>query len=140
MQSYLNTPENPFIEGWFHTGDIAKMDQDGYIYILDRKKDMVIVSGFNVYPNEIEAVLGNHPHIQDVAVIGIPDDKTGESLLAYIVPSNDSLTIENVISFCQEHLTAYKVPKKFELRLDLPKTTVGKIMRNQLKQAVANNS
>ena len=140
MQSYLNTPENPFIEGWFHTGDIAKMDQDGYIYILDRKKDMVIVSGFNVYPNEIEAVLGNHPHIQDVAVIGIPDDKTGESLLAYIVPSNDSLTIENVISFCQEHLTAYKVPKKFELRLDLPKTTVGKITRNQLKQAVANNS
>lgn len=140
MQNYLNSLENPFIDGWFHTGDIAKMDHDGYIYILDRKKDMVIVSGFNVYPNEIEAVLINHPNVQDVAVIGVPDEKTGEALLAYIVPSDNSLTAENIISFCQEYLTAYKVPKKIELRQELPKTTVGKIMRNQLRQEVTSNN
>ena len=110
------------------------MDQDGFCYILDRKKDMVIVSGFNVYPNEIEAILAEHPDVIEAAVIGIPDEKTGESVKAFITSSNPNLSSDHILKHCEENLTAYKVPKFIEILNELPKSTVGKILRAELRQ------
>ena len=109
------------------------MDEDGYFRIVDRKKDMVVVSGFNVYPNEVEDCLATHPGILEAAVIGVPDDATGEAVKAYIVKRDQALSDKDIRAFCKEHLTAYKVPKRVEFRDELPKSNVGKILRKDLR-------
>ncbi|OJJ13350.1 long-chain-fatty-acid--CoA ligase [Alphaproteobacteria bacterium AO1-B] len=136
MAGYWNKPEETAIvmrDGWFLTGDIGVMEPDGYFYIVDRKKDMIVVSGFNVYPNEVEDCLALHPGIFEAAVIGVPDDTTGEAVKAYVVLNDKSLTKEAIRAHCKEHLTAYKVPKRVEIRDDLPKSNVGKILRKDLR-------
>ncbi|MGV2974708.1 AMP-binding protein [Roseibium alexandrii] len=136
MSGYWNKPEETAIvmrDGWFLTGDIGVMEPDGYFYIVDRKKDMIVVSGFNVYPNEIEDCLALHPGIFEAAVIGVPDDTTGEAVKAYVVLNDKSLTKDAIRAHCKEHLTAYKVPKRVEIRDDLPKSNVGKILRKDLR-------
>lgn len=136
MKGYFNRPEETaevFHGEWFSTGDIGKMSADGFFQIVDRKKDMILVSGFNVYPNEIEEVLAGHPKIMDVAAIGVPDDKSGEVVKVFIVKKEKSLKEQEVIDFCKEHLTGYKVPKQVAFRDDLPKSNVGKILRRELR-------
>lgn len=123
-----------FPGGWFKTGDIGFMDADGYFKIVDRKKDMIKVSGFNVFPNEIENVIAGHPKVLEVAAIGVPDEKSGEVIKAFIVKRDPSLTEDELKTFCRENLTNYKVPKKFAFRTELPKTNVGKILRRALKE------
>ena len=120
-------------DGWFLTGDIGVMDPDGYFRIVDRKKDMVVVSGFNVYPNEVEDCLAQHPGILEAAVIGVPDDGTGEAVKAFVVKRDSGLTEADIRAHCKAHLTAYKVPKRIEFRDDLPKSNVGKILRKDLR-------
>ena len=137
MSGYWNRPDETAkvmtADGYFRTGDIGVMDEKGYTKIVDRKKDMILVSGFNVYPNEIEEVIASHPGVLECAVIGIPDSKSGEAVKAFVVKKDPNLTAEAVIKFCQEQLTGYKVPKHIEFRTDLPKTNVGKILRRQLR-------
>ncbi|MGY8661533.1 long-chain fatty acid--CoA ligase [Bradyrhizobium sp. UFLA05-109] len=137
MSGYWNRPEETAkvmtADGYFRTGDIGVMDEKGYIKIVDRKKDMILVSGFNVYPNEIEEVIASHPGVLECAVIGIPDAKSGEAVKAFVVKKDPALTAEDVIRFCHEQLTGYKVPKHIEFRTELPKTNVGKILRRQLR-------
>jgi len=123
-----------FDGGWFRTGDIGVMDKDGFFKIVDRKKDMIKVSGFNVYPNEIENVISGHPKVLEVAAIGVPDAKSGEVIKVFIVKKDQSLTEEELKAFCHENLTNYKVPKYFVFRTELPKTNVGKILRRVLKE------
>jgi long-chain acyl-CoA synthetase len=120
-------------DGYFRTGDIGVMSPDGYTKIVDRKKDMILVSGFNVYPNEIEEVIASHPGVLECAVIGVADDKSGEAVKAFVVKKDPNVTAEDIIKFCREELTGYKVPKQIEFRTDLPKTNVGKILRRQLR-------
>jgi long-chain acyl-CoA synthetase len=119
---------------WFRTGDIGFMNEDGYFKIVDRKKDMIKVSGFNVYPNEIENVIAGHHKVLEVACIGIPDAKSGEVIKAFIVKRDDSLTLEELKHYCLENMTNYKVPRYFIFRKELPKTNVGKILRRALKE------
>jgi len=137
MSGYWNRPEETAkvmtADGYFRTGDIGVMDEKGYTKIVDRKKDMILVSGFNVYPNEIEEVIASHPGVLECAVIGIPDSKSGEAVKAFVVKKDPNLTAEDLVKFCQEQLTGYKVPKHIEFRSDLPKTNVGKILRRQLR-------
>ncbi len=118
---------------WLKTGDVALIQEDGYLRIVDRKKDMILVSGFNVYPNEVEDVACGHPGIVECAAVGVADEKSGEAVKLFVVKSDDSLTPEQVISYCKENLTGYKVPKQVEFRSDLPKTNVGKILRRELR-------
>ena len=120
-------------DGFFRTGDIGVMDERGFIKIVDRKKDMILVSGFNVYPNEIEDVIASHPGVLECAVIGVPDAKSGEAVKVFIVKKDPNLTEEDVIEYCGTQLTGYKVPKQIEFRTDLPKTNVGKILRRELR-------
>ncbi|MBC7545466.1 MAG: AMP-binding protein [Candidatus Sericytochromatia bacterium] len=124
-------------DGWLFTGDVAKAEPDGFFRIVDRKKDMILVSGFNVYPNEVEDVLAQHPKVLEVAVIGVPDDHAGEAIKAFIVKQDESLTVEEVREFARIQLTGYKVPKHVEFRPDLPKTNVGKILRRALREPAA---
>jgi long-chain acyl-CoA synthetase len=138
MQGYWNRPEETAKvidkDGWLATGDVAVMDEKGFIKIVDRKKDMILVSGFNVYPNEIEDVVALHPDVQEVAAIGVPDEKSGEAVKVIIVPRNPSLTKEAVIEHCKKNLTGYKIPRHVEFRnTELPKTPVGKILRRELR-------
>ncbi|HEX9209540.1 MAG TPA: long-chain fatty acid--CoA ligase, partial [Bradyrhizobium sp.] len=137
MAGYWNRPDETAkvmtADGYFRTGDIGVMDEKGYTKIVDRKKDMILVSGFNVYPNEIEEVIASHPGVLECAVIGIPDSKSGEAVKAFVVKKDPNLTAEDVIKFCHGQLTGYKVPKHIEFRADLPKTNVGKILRRQLR-------
>lgn len=137
MKGYWQRPEATADtlddEGWLSTGDIAVIQDDGYIKIVDRKKDMIIVSGFNVYPNEIEDVVSAHPKVAESAAIGIPDEKSGEQVKLFVIKADQSLTKEEVVAYCREHMTAYKVPKQVEFREDLPKTNVGKILRRELR-------
>ena len=122
------------VDGWLHTGDIVTVDADGYIKIVDRLKDMIIVSGFNVYPNELEQALTQHPEVLECAAIGVADEKAGEVVKMFVVASDDaSLTEEQVIEFCKSTMAGYKVPKFVEFRDDLPKTNVGKVLRKELK-------
>ncbi|HOA36066.1 MAG TPA: long-chain fatty acid--CoA ligase [Bacillota bacterium] len=138
MEGYLNMPEetaHSLRDGWLYTGDIARVDEEGYTYIVDRKKDMVIAGGYNIYPRDIEEVLYTHPKILEAAVAGISDPYRGETLKAYIVlKEGETLTEEEVIAFCKENLAAYKVPKLVEFRSELPKTMVGKILRRVLRE------
>ncbi|MGB4958611.1 MAG: AMP-binding protein [Saprospiraceae bacterium] len=137
MKGYYNQPgetaKTITADGWLCTGDIGKMDEDGFLYIVDRKKDMILVSGFNVYPNEIENVLASYPKVLEVAAIGVADEKSGEVVKVYIVKKDKNLTKDEVLDFCKENLTGYKVPKQIEFRDELPKTNVGKILRRALK-------
>ncbi|WP_224824524.1 AMP-binding protein [Cognatishimia sp. MH4019] len=144
MKGYWNRPDETdktMREGWLLTGDIGVMDPDGYFRIVDRKKDMILVSGFNVYPNEIEDCLTQHPGISEAAVIGVPDNAAGEKIKAFVVLHDDGLSGEDIRAYCKEHLTAYKVPKLVEAREDLPKSNVGKILRKDLRaEEVETNS
>lgn len=137
MTQYWNMPEetrNVFTaDGYFRSGDIGVMDADGYVKIIDRKKDMIIVSGFKVFPNEVEEVLSLMPGILECAVIGTPDDDTGEAVKAFIVKEHEHLTEEEVLAYCKQQMTNYKRPKKIIFRADLPKTNVGKILRRELR-------
>lgn len=123
-----------FPGGWFRTGDIGIMDEQGFFRIVDRKKDMIKVSGFNVYPNEIENVLAGNTKVLEVACIGVPDEKSGEAIKAFVVKKDPSLTEEELKAYCHEYLTNYKVPRHFEFRSELPKSNVGKILRRELKE------
>ena len=137
MRGYWQRPEDTrksFTEdGYFKTGDVALVQEDGYLRIVDRKKDMIIVSGFNVYPNEVEDVVISHPNVIECAAVGISDDKSGEAVKVYIVPNKEGVSANELKEFCRERLTAYKVPKHFEFRDELPKTNVGKILRRELR-------
>ena len=120
-------------DGWLWTGDIARMDERGYFFIVDRKKDMILVSGFNVFPNEVEEVIASHPMVLEAAVVGIPDKSSGEAVKAFVVAKDKSLTVESLRAFCKENLTGYKCPRHFEFRDNLPKSNVGKILRRELR-------
>jgi len=120
-------------EGWFATGDIGVMDDRGYVKIVDRKKDMILVSGFNVYPNEIEGVIATHPGVLECAAVGVPDAKSGEAVKLFVVRKDQKLTSEDVLKFCREQLTNYKCPRDVEFRKELPKSNVGKILRRELR-------
>ncbi len=137
MAGYWNKPEETAkvmtADGFFRTGDIAVMEPDGFFRIVDRKKDMIIVSGFNVFPNEVEDCLSGMPGIVESAVIGVPDGEHGEAVKAFVVTDGTDITLEKVRAYCKEHLTAYKVPKLLELRDELPKSNVGKILRKDLR-------
>ncbi|MBB5515190.1 long-chain acyl-CoA synthetase [Rubricella aquisinus] len=136
MLGYWNKPEETaktMRDGWLLTGDIGTMDADGYFRIVDRKKDMILVSGFNVYPNEIEDIIAAHPGVNEVAVIGVPDGAAGEAVKAFIVKQDDGLSVDDVRAYCKKHLTNYKVPKQVEFREELPKSNVGKILRKDLR-------
>ncbi len=136
MKGYYNRPEataETIKDGWLCTGDIGKMDEEGFFYIVDRKKDMILVSGFNVYPNEIEDVLAMHPKVLESAAIGVPDAKSGEVVKVFVVKKDASLTKDELIAFAREHLTGYKIPKQVEFLKELPKSNVGKILRRVLR-------
>ncbi|MGN6227367.1 MAG: AMP-binding protein [Dyella sp.] len=137
MQGYWQRPDETAkvltADGWLHTGDIARMDPNGYVYIVDRKKDMILVSGFNVYPNEVEDIVMQHPGVSEVAAVGVPDEHSGEVVKIFVVRKNPALTEEELKEFCRENLTGYKRPKFIEFRSDLPKTNVGKILRRELR-------
>lgn len=122
-------------DGFFRTGDIAYKDTIGNLDIVDRKKDMILVSGFNVYPNEVEAVIAEHPGVAECMCVGVPDDRTGEAVKAFIVGQNGSLEAQEISEFLRARLTAYKVPKQFEFRESLPKSAVGKPLRRELREA-----
>ncbi len=137
MQGYWDNPQETaeaVIDGWLHTGDIAQMDQDGYLYIVDRKKDMIIAGGYNVYPREIDEVLFQHPKIAEAVSIGVADEYRGETVKAYVVlHQGQNATEQEIIDFCRERLAAYKAPKIIEFRDELPKSAVGKILRKVLR-------
>jgi long-chain acyl-CoA synthetase len=124
-------------DGWLHTGDMARMDEKGFFYIVDRKKDMILVSGFNVYPNEVEDVIAMLPGVLEVAAVGVPDEKSGEAVKVVIVRKDPSLTEEQVMAHARENLTGYKRPQYVEFRAELPKTNVGKILRRELRDGPA---
>jgi long-chain acyl-CoA synthetase len=137
MKGYWQRPEETdkviTEDGWLLTGDIAVMTEDGFFKIVDRKKDMILVSGFNVYPNEIEDVIAHHPKVLEVAAIGVPDEKSNEAVKVFIVKSDPSLDEQELRAYCAEQLTGYKRPRHIEFRADLPKTNVGKILRRELR-------
>ncbi len=143
MKGYWQRPEDTkdvLEDGWLKTGDIGLIKEDGFCRIVDRKKEMVLVSGFNVFPNEVEDALAHHPKISEVGVIGVPDKKSNEAVKAFIVKSDDSLTVEEVKAFAKEHLTGYKRPKYIEFKKELPKSNVGKILRRILKEEDLKNN
>ncbi|MBV2235059.1 MAG: AMP-binding protein [Sterolibacterium sp.] len=138
MQGYWQRPDETArvldVHGWLATGDIGVMDEQGYIRLIDRKKDMILVSGFNVFPNEVEEVIMSHPDVLEVAAIGVPDELTGERIKAFVVSRNPRLTAEDIIAHCRSGLTGYKIPRMIEFRDDLPKSIVGKILRRELRE------
>ena len=138
MKGYWQQPEETHAcmdpGGWFHTGDIARFDEQGFVYLVDRKKDMILVSGFNVYPSEVEEVVSEHPDVLEVGAIGVPDEQTGEAVKIVVVKRNPGLTKESLDKHCRKNLTAYKCPKQVEFAGDLPKSNVGKILRRELRE------
>jgi len=137
MKGYWNRPDETakvMTHGWLRTGDIARIDEKGFVYIVDRKKDMILVSGFNVYPNEIEDVVALLPGILEVAAVGVPDEKSGEAVKLVIVRKDAGLTEEAIRAHCKANLTGYKLPRYVEFRDSLPKTNVGKILRRELRE------
>ncbi|NEW94414.1 AMP-binding protein, partial [Rhodopseudomonas sp. BR0M22] len=143
MSGYWNRPDETALvmtaDGFFRTGDIGIMSPDGFTKIVDRKKDMILVSGFNVYPNEVEEVVASHPGVLECAVIGVPDSRTGEAVKAFVVKKDPDVTAEDIIKFCHGELTNYKVPRQIEFRTTLPKTNVGKILRRELRDEKKSN-
>ena len=136
MRGYWNMPEetaNALREGWLYTGDIARMDEDGYFYIEDRKKDLIIAGGYNIYPREVEEVLMTHPAVVEVAVAGVTDPKRGETVKAWVVKKEgDATTEDEIITWSKAHLAKYKYPRSIEFRTELPKTSVGKVLKREL--------
>jgi long-chain acyl-CoA synthetase len=120
-------------DGWFASGDIGVMDERGFVKIVDRKKDMILVSGFNVYPNEIEGVMASHPGVLECAAVGVPDAKSGEAVKLFVVKKDPGITSEDLVKYCKENLTGYKCPRDIEFRTELPKSNVGKILRRELR-------
>jgi long-chain acyl-CoA synthetase len=136
MPGYWERPDETdkvLRDGWLYTGDMAEIDADGYIRIVDRKKDMILVSGFNVYPNEVEECISHHPGVAEAAVVGVPDEQSGEAVKAFVVRKDPSLTAEEIIKHCRQSLTSYKVPRQVEFRDELPKSPIGKILRKELR-------
>jgi long-chain acyl-CoA synthetase len=136
MAGYWQRPaetEKTMHDNWLKTGDMAVASENGFFSIVDRKKDMILVSGFNVYPNEVEDVVASHPKVLEVAAIGVPDEKSNEVVKLFIVKKENSLTKEEIVDFCKENLTGYKRPKIIEFRTELPKSNVGKVLRRELK-------
>ncbi|WP_367226330.1 hypothetical protein [Exiguobacterium sp. AM39-5BH] len=136
MKGYYKLPEETSMtlrDGWLYTGDLAKRDKDGYFYIVDRKKDMVIVGGYNVYPREVEEVLYQHPGIVEAAVIGVPDAEQGEAVKAFIVTRDEQVTLDEIRAFAATKLAKYKQPTHIEIIEELPRNTTGKILRTVLK-------
>lgn len=136
MKGYLGMPEatsSALKDGWFYTGDLARMDEEGYIYIVDRKKDMILVGGYNVFPREVEEVLYQHPAIVESAVIGMPDKEYGEIVKAFVVTNDEGITTDDILYFCQDKLAKYKLPKQVEFMQELPKNSTGKILRRALR-------
>jgi long-chain acyl-CoA synthetase len=137
MKGYWKKPKETaevLRNGWLYTGDIGRKDEDGYFYIVDRKKDLIIAGGFNIYPREVEEVLFEHPSIQEAAVVGIPDSYRGETVKAFIVlKGGTALSSDEVIAWCRERLAPYKVPRQVEFRDSLPKSGVGKYLRRELR-------
>ncbi|MFT5576728.1 MAG: long-chain acyl-CoA synthetase, partial [Bermanella sp.] len=127
-------------DGWLHTGDVAIVQDDGYLKIVDRIKDMILVSGFNVYPNEIEDVVCTHPEVIECAAIGVPDEKSGEAVKIFIVGKNGPVNIDSLKAHLREQLTGYKMPKHIEQREDLPKSNVGKVLRRELRDEELNSA
>jgi long-chain acyl-CoA synthetase len=144
MKGYWNKPDETAkvfsSDGFFKTGDLGFMTEHGFVKIVDRKKDMILVSGFNVYPNELEDVICSHPKVLEAAAIGIPDEKSGEVVKIFVVKKDQSLTSEELMKFCRENLTSYKVPKTIEFKTELPKSNVGKILRKDLRTEVMGNA
>ncbi len=142
MKGYYNRPDETakvfMADGFLRTGDVAKIDEQGFVRIVDRKKDLILVSGFNVYPNEVEDVVARHPGVLEVAAVGVPDEKSGEAVKIFVVKRDPGLTVESVIAHCKESLTGYKVPRLVEFRAELPKTNVGKILRRALRDEETN--
>jgi long-chain acyl-CoA synthetase len=140
MQGYWQRPDETALvmtpDGFFKSGDIGEMDARGYVKIVDRKKDMIIVSGFKIFPNEIEAVVASHPGVMECAVVGVPDAGSGEAVMLFVVKKDPSLTKEALAEYCKQHLTGYKRPKYIEFRDELPKTNVGKILRRELRDSM----
>ncbi|UOQ92785.1 fatty acid--CoA ligase family protein [Halobacillus shinanisalinarum] len=137
MKGYYKLPEETAVtlrEGWLYTGDMARVDDEGYFYIVDRKKDMIIVGGYNVYPREVEEVLYNHPDISEVAVVGTPDPNSGESVISFVVSTNPSLDESRLKEYCKEYLARYKQPARIHFMEELPKNTTGKILRKNLRE------
>jgi long-chain acyl-CoA synthetase len=141
MKGYLGLPEetaHALRDGWLYTGDLARMDEDGFFYIVGRKKDMIIASGYNVYPVEIENVLYTHPKILEAAVVGVPDKYRGETIQAVIVPKDtETVSKEEIIQFCRKYLSAYKIPRRITFVDELPKTAVGKILKRTLREQMS---
>lgn len=141
MRGYWNRPEETakvmLPDGWLRTGDIGRMDDAGFVYIEDRKKDMILVSGFNVYPNEVEAVAASHPGVLEAAAVARPDERSGETVVLFVVRKDPALTDKALIAFMRESLTGYKVPKTIYFRDELPKSNVGKILRRALRDELA---
>ncbi|HNE17860.1 MAG TPA: AMP-binding protein, partial [Rhodocyclaceae bacterium] len=139
MKGYYNRPEDTARvftrDGYLRTGDVAVIAPDGYVRIVDRKKDMILVSGFNVYPNEVEDVVASHPGVLEVAALGVPDERSGEAVKIFVVRKDPTLTAEALIAHCRQGLTGYKVPHYVEFREELPKSNVGKILRRALRDA-----
>ena len=137
MAGYWNRPDETAMvmtkDGFFTSGDIGFMDERGFVTISDRKKDMIVVSGFKVFPNELEEMIARHPGVLEVAVIGVPDEHSGEVPKLFIVKKDPNLTAEDIAAYCKENLTGYKRPKYIEFRTELPKTPVGKILRRALR-------
>jgi long-chain acyl-CoA synthetase len=141
MRGYWNRPdetENVMFGDWLRTGDIGRMDADGFVYIEDRKKDMILVSGFNVYPNEVESVAAEHPGVLEVAAVAQPDENSGEVVALFVVRKDPNLSAEALIAHCRTELTGYKVPKHVYFRDQLPKSNVGKILRRTLRDELRN--
>ena len=140
-QGYWNRPDETALvltpDGYLRTGDIGYVDQDGYVFLIDRKKDMILVSGFNVYPNEVEDAAALHPGVREVAAVGVPDERSGEVVKLYVIRKDPTLDAETLIAHCRTQLTGYKVPRQVEFRDDLPRTSVGKILRRELKPDAA---
>ena len=143
MKGYWNLPEetaHTLRNGWLYTGDIARVDEDGYLYIVDRKKDLIIASGYNIYPREIEEVLYEHPAVQEAVCIGVPDRYRGEDVKAVVVlKAGKTATEIELIQYCKQNMAAYKVPRIVEFRDQLPKTGVGKILRRALREEAMRN-
>jgi len=136
MKGYLNMPTetaNALRDGWLYTGDIARVDEDGYFYVVDRKKELIKPGGYQVWPREVEEVISEHPKVLEVGVAGIPDAYRGETVKAWVVlKPGETVTVEEIREWCKERLAPYKVPTHVEFRSELPKTTVGKVLRREL--------
>ena len=144
MKGYWQRPEETRKvlddEGWLSTGDVAQIDAEGFVRIVDRKKDMILVSGFNVYPNEVEDVIASDPGVLEVGVIGLPDPNSGERVLAGVVKKDPGVTEESILAHCRENLTNYKRPRKVLFVTELPKSNVGKILRRELRDLYADSA